>query len=131
MQKRTSALPGPPPHRQQVRQPRRRREQGDQGRFAAEIGKIDATIELFAPNIRQARRDVSRFARSAHFVNGELTRRCQTSLREANGKPVTADSIMLEAMPKRGWTLAIAERDRTSRAASCGRSTGCCRAAWW
>lgn len=75
----------------------------------AEIAKIDATIELFAPNIRQARREVSRFARSAHFVTGELTRRCQTALREANGQPVTADSIALQAMREKGLDLGAGE----------------------
>jgi hypothetical protein len=60
--------------------------------------QIDAAILLFAPNLRRAKRDVSRFQRSAHFMTGELTRRCQTALREAKGHPVTADEIAVQAI---------------------------------
>ena len=75
----------------------------------AEIAKLDDTIGLFAPNVVQAKRHVSRFARSAHFVTGELTRRCQTALREANGEPVTADSIALQAIREKGLDLGDGE----------------------
>lgn len=74
-------------------------------RHKTEIGKIDATIGLFAPNVVQARRPVTRFARSAHFVTGELTRRCMTALREAEGARVTADAITLQAMREKGPNL--------------------------
>jgi hypothetical protein len=67
-------------------------------RRRAEVMQIDATILLFAPNLRRAKRDVSRFQRSAHFMTGELTRRCQTAFREAKGRPVTADEIAVQAM---------------------------------
>ncbi len=71
----------------------------------AEIGKLDDTIRLFAPDVIQAKRAVSRFARSAHFVTGELTRRCQTGLREADGSSVTADAIALQAMREKSLDL--------------------------
>jgi hypothetical protein len=45
------------------------------------VMQIDATILLFAPNLRRAKRDVTRFQRLAHFVTGELTRRCQRKRR--------------------------------------------------
>jgi hypothetical protein len=41
---------------------------------------------------------VTRFQRSAHFMVGELTRRCQTAFREAKGQLVTADEIAVQAM---------------------------------
>jgi multidrug resistance efflux pump len=75
----------------------------------ADMAQLDATIGLFAPNVVQAKREVSRFARSAHFVVGELTRRCQTALREANGEPVTADSIALQAMREKGLNVGDGE----------------------
>ncbi|HJS87768.1 MAG TPA: hypothetical protein VJ779_20130 [Acetobacteraceae bacterium] len=64
----------------------------------AEIAQIDGAIGLFAPDVTQAKREVTRFARSAHFVTGELTRRVQTALREAEGRAVTADEIAVQAM---------------------------------
>ena len=48
--------------------------------------------------LSRAKREVTRFQRSAHFMTGELTRRCQTALREAKGQPVTADEIAVTAM---------------------------------
>jgi hypothetical protein len=42
-------------------------------------------------------------------VVGELTRRCHTALREANGEPVTADSIALQAMRERSLDLGDGE----------------------
>ena len=57
----------------------------------ADMAQVDATIRLFSPSVTLAKREVSKFARSAHFVVGELTRRCQNALRKANGEPVTAN----------------------------------------
>jgi exonuclease VII small subunit len=74
-----------------------------------QIGQIDATIELFAPGVIAAKRQVTSSARSAHFVTGELTRRCQTALREARGKPVSADEIALTAMREKGLDLGDGE----------------------
>src|SRR5580700_7199211 len=67
-------------------------------RHRSEVMQIDATILLFAPNLTRAKRDVTRFQRSAHFMVGELTRRCQTAFREAKGQPITADEIAVQAM---------------------------------
>src|SRR6266567_196111 len=78
-------------------------------RHKADVAQIDATIRLFAPDVVQARRQVTRFARSAHFVTGELTRRCQQALREANGEPVTADSIALQAIREKALDLGDGE----------------------
>lgn len=64
----------------------------------AAMAKIDATIELFEPGVVAAKRKQSMGERSIHFATGELTRRCQTALREANGQPVTADQIAVAAM---------------------------------
>lgn len=36
---------------------------------------------------------------------GELTRRCQTALREAKGQPVTADEIALTAMGEKNLDM--------------------------
>lgn len=63
-----------------------------------EIERLEATIRLFSPDLVQAKRAVSKFQRSAYFVTGELTRRCQQAMREANGQPVTADSIAVQAI---------------------------------
>ena len=62
-------------------------------RHKAEIAQIDGTIRLFSPDVTHAKREATRFARSAHFVTGELSRRVQTALREADGRAITADEI--------------------------------------
>jgi hypothetical protein len=67
-------------------------------RHRSELMQIDATILLFAPDLKRAKRDVTRFQRSAHFMTGELTRRCQTAFRESRGRPITADEIAVQAM---------------------------------
>jgi multidrug resistance efflux pump len=74
-------------------------------RHRSEVMQIDATILLFAPNLRRAKRDVSRFQRSAHFMTGELTRRCRTAFREAKGCPVTADEIAVRAMQEKNLDM--------------------------
>jgi hypothetical protein len=68
----------------------------------AEIAQIDGMIQRFAPGVVAAKRRISKGARSAHFVTGELTRRCQTALREANGRFVTADEVAASAMREKG-----------------------------
>lgn len=74
-----------------------------------QIAQLDATIELFAPGVVAAKRQVTRSARSAHFVTGELTRRCQTALREAQGRSVSADEIALTAMREKNLDLGDGE----------------------
>jgi hypothetical protein len=67
-------------------------------RHRSEMMQIDATILLFAPTLTRAKRDITRFQRSAHFMVGELTWRCQTAFREAKGQTVTVDEIAVQAM---------------------------------
>ena len=64
----------------------------------AELVKIDDAIGLFEPSVTVAKRHQTKFERSIHFVTGELTRRCQTALRDAKGQPVTADAIAVSTM---------------------------------
>ena len=72
-------------------------------RHKAEIAQIDGTIGLFSVDVTHAKREVTRFTRSAHFVSGKLSRRVQTALREAEGMAITADEIAVQA---RGTKLA-------------------------
>lgn len=74
-------------------------------RRRSEVMQIDAAILLFRPDLRRAKRDVTRFQRSAHFMVGELTRRCQTALREAKGQSVTADEIAMTAMREKNLDM--------------------------
>ena len=74
-----------------------RRRQGD-------LRQLDTAICLFAPSLTRAKREMTRFQRSAHFVTGELTRRVQTALREATG-PITADEIAVAAMREKGLDM--------------------------
>jgi hypothetical protein len=78
-------------------------------RHKADMIKLDATIGLFSPNVVAAKREATRFARSAHFVTGELTRRVQTAMREANGEPVTVNAIAVQAMRDKGLDLGDGE----------------------
>jgi hypothetical protein len=70
-----------------------------------EILQIDATILQFRPDLQRAKRDFTRFQRSAHFMVGELTRRCQTALRGTKGQPVTADEIAVTAMREKNLDM--------------------------
>jgi hypothetical protein len=70
-----------------------------------DMAQLDAAIKLFSPSVILAKREATRFARSAHFVVGELTRRCMTALREADGQPVTADAVALQAMREKGLDM--------------------------
>jgi hypothetical protein len=56
-----------------------------------------------------AKREVTQWSRSVHFVTGELTRRCQQALREAEGKPVTADELAILAMREKGLRIGDGE----------------------
>lgn len=70
-----------------------------------EVQSIDKAILLFEPSLVRAKAEVTQWRRSAHFVTGELTRRCQTALREAQGRPITADAITVDAMREKGLDL--------------------------
>jgi hypothetical protein len=74
-----------------------------------EIGQLDATIRMFAPSVIDAKRQATRWKRSAHFLTGELTRQCQDSLREAKGRPVTATEIAVTALHAKGLDAGDAE----------------------
>ena len=78
-------------------------------RHKAEIAQIDGTIRLFSPDVTHAKREATRFARSAHFVTGELSRRVQTALREADGRAITADEIAVPAMREKGLDMGDGE----------------------
>lgn len=67
-----------------------------------EVMQLDATLRLFAPSVVAAKREATRFARSAHCLIGELTRQCQDSLREAKERPVTATEIAVTALHAKG-----------------------------
>jgi Trk K+ transport system NAD-binding subunit len=75
----------------------------------AEMVQLDATIKLFAPSVTLAKREATKFARSVHFVVGELSRRCNQALREANGQPITADMLAVAAMREKGLDLGDGE----------------------
>ena len=74
-------------------------------RHKAEVAQIDGTIRLFSSDVVAAKRDITRLARSAHFVTGELTRRVQTALREAEGRAITADEIAVHAMREKSLDM--------------------------
>ena len=69
-----------------------------------QVRQLDTAICLFAPSLIRAKREVTRFQRSAHFVTGELSRRVQTALREASG-PITAAKIVIQAMREKESAL--------------------------
>jgi hypothetical protein len=67
----------------------------------AEVAQIDAAIALFATDLTAAKRKASRFARSEHFVTGELTRRCQEGMRGTQ-EPISADELAVKALLDKG-----------------------------
>jgi hypothetical protein len=71
-------------------------------RHKADMVQLDATIGMFAPSVTAARRGATKFKRSAHFLTGELTRLCLDSLREAEGRPITAHEIAVKALHQKG-----------------------------
>jgi hypothetical protein len=56
-----------------------------------------------------ARREVTHWSRSVHFVTGELTRRCQQALRESDGRPMTEDELTIRAMNEKGLAVGDGE----------------------
>lgn len=83
--------------------------QREERKHKADMAQLDATIRLFAPSVTLAKREVTQWTRSVHFVTGELTRRCQQALREAEGQAVTADELAILSMKEKG--LAIGDGD--------------------
>ena len=71
----------------------------------AEMVQLDAAIKLFAPSVTIAKREVTKFALSVNFVVGELSRRCNQTLRGADGQPITADMLAVAAMREKGLNL--------------------------
>ena len=83
--------------------------QRQERKHKAEMVQLDAAIKLFAPNVTLAKREATKFSRSVHFVVGELSRRCNQALREANGEPITADQLAVAAMREKGLDLGDGE----------------------
>jgi hypothetical protein len=83
--------------------------QREERKRKAEMVQLDAAIKLFAPSVTLAKREATRFARSVHFVVGELSRRCNQAMREANGQPITADTLAVSAMREKGLDLGDGE----------------------
>ena len=67
-----------------------------------DMHQLDATIRMFAPSILEAKRQATRFKRSEHFLTGELTRLCLDSLRQADGRLVTATEMAVSALHAKG-----------------------------
>lgn len=74
-----------------------------------EIAQLDATICMFAPSVIAAKREATKFKRSAHFLTGELTRLCQDCLRDAEGRTVTAHEMGVTALHQKGLNAGDAE----------------------
>src|SRR3712207_5201193 len=68
----------------------------------AEIMQLDKAIVLFAPSVVAAKREATKFKRSAHFLTGELTRLCQDCLRRADGRMLTAHEMAVTALHQKG-----------------------------
>jgi hypothetical protein len=83
--------------------------QRQERKHKADMAQLDATIRLFAPSVTLAKKEVTQWSRSVHFVTGELTRRCQQALREADGRPVTADELAILAMREKGLEIGDGE----------------------
>jgi hypothetical protein len=66
----------------------------------AEIQKAinDVDRETRKQGVIAARRKQTMGERSVHFMTGELTRRCQTDMRDANDQPLTVDQVAVTAM---------------------------------
>ena len=56
-----------------------------------------------------AKRQATRFKRSAHFLTGELTRLCQDSLRQSHGRLVTSTEMAVTALHAKGLDAGDAE----------------------
>ena len=68
----------------------------------SDLHQIDRAIKVLTPDLRTARLIATRHARSKFFVSGELSRRCQDALREAQGGWITAEDIARKAMTDKG-----------------------------
>jgi len=68
----------------------------------ADLAHIDATLRLFDPEIKVGAIRAKQPARqrSGLFANGEISRR--EPIRRADGKPVTAEDIVRQAMTDKG-----------------------------
>jgi hypothetical protein len=66
------------------------------------MAKIDDAIKLFAPSVVAAKRELTKYRRSAHFLTGELTRHCQDCLRQADGRLITSHEIAVTALHQKG-----------------------------
>ena len=78
-------------------------------RRRAEIMQLDKAIVLFAPSVVAAKREATKFKRSAHFLTGELTRLCQDCLRRADGRMLTAHEMAVTALHAKGLDAGDAE----------------------
>jgi hypothetical protein len=56
-----------------------------------------------------AKREATKFSRSVHVVVGELSRRCNQALRDANSQPITVDMLAVAAMREEGLDLGDGE----------------------
>lgn len=72
-----------------------------------------------------AKREATKFKRSAHFLTGELTRLCQDCLRRADGRMLTAHEMAVTALHQKGSTRGTRSCWRTSGSESLGRLRGC------
>lgn len=75
----------------------------------SDLDQIDRAIQVLTPDLRTARLIATRHARSRFFVSGELSRRCQDGLREAEGGWITAEDIAIAAMRDKGLNVADSE----------------------
>lgn len=63
-----------------------------------DIAHLDHVLRLFAPTLTHARYRVSAYVRSVYFTQGEMTRRCQDALREADGGFIITEAIVERAI---------------------------------
>lgn len=70
----------------------------------ADLAAVQAAIRLFSPDFDMRAVKVKRgyHRASPHFERGELTNRCRDALRDAEGEPVAAGSIVERAIADKG-----------------------------
>jgi len=67
------------------------------------LAHIDATIRLFSPGADPDAIPPKRtYRRSRYFAKGELSRVCLDTLRNADGKPITAGVVATAAIAEKG-----------------------------
>lgn len=68
--------------------------------YQRELLHLDATLKMFDPDIKlsEIRPKRPAYGRSGYFAQGELSDRCHDALRRADGKPVSAEEIAIQAM---------------------------------